>query len=62
MLSLALRRWRDRRRERSIERQESQVVARTTLRDFKKWTGAEGGPMGGGASACHACERCRLGG
>ena len=46
MLSLALRRWRDRRRERSIERQESQVVARTTLRDFKKWTGTEGGAGG----------------
>ncbi len=48
MLLLALRRWRNRRRERRIEIRESKVVARTTLRDFKKWTGTEGGPMGGG--------------
>jgi hypothetical protein len=46
MLLLALRRWRDRRRERRIEKQESKVVARTTLRDFKKWTGTEGGAGG----------------
>jgi hypothetical protein len=48
MLLSALRRWRDRRHERRIELQESKVAARTTLRDFKKWTGTEGGPMGGG--------------
>jgi hypothetical protein len=48
MLIFALRRWRDRRRERRIKQRESKVIARTTLRDFKKWTGTEGGPMGGG--------------
>jgi hypothetical protein len=46
MLLLALRRWRDRRRERRIEVRESKVVARTTLRDFKKSTGTEGGSGG----------------
>jgi hypothetical protein len=49
MLILAIRRWRERRRERRIERQEQKVIARTTLRDFKQWTGDEGGPpLGGG--------------
>ena len=48
MLMLALRRWRKRRRERRIETRERKVIARTTLRDFKRWTGTEGGPMGGG--------------
>lgn len=49
MLIIAIRRWRDRRRERRIERRERRVIARTTLRDFKQWTGDEGGPpMGGG--------------
>jgi|HubBroStandDraft_6_1064221.scaffolds.fasta_scaffold1786687_2 hypothetical protein len=49
MLILAIRRWRERRRERRIERQEKRVIARTTLRDFKQWTGDEGGPPGGGS-------------
>jgi hypothetical protein len=48
MLISALRRWRDRRRERRTAQRESKIIARTTLRDFKKWTGTEGGPMGGG--------------
>jgi len=48
MLILAIRRWRERRRERRIERQEQKVIARTTLRDFKQLTGGEGGPIGGG--------------
>ena len=47
MLMSAIRRWRERRRERRIERQERTVIARTTLRDFKQWTGDEGGPPGG---------------
>ena len=49
MLIRAIRRWRERRHERRIERQENRIVALTTLRDFKQWTGDEGGPpLGGG--------------
>jgi hypothetical protein len=47
MLKRAIRRWRERRLERLVERQEKRIVARTTLRDFKQWTGDEGGPPGG---------------
>jgi hypothetical protein len=38
MLKSAIRRWRDRRRERYIERQERKINARTALRDYKKPT------------------------
>ncbi len=48
MLISAIRRWRERRRKRRVERQEQMITARTTLRDFKRWTGDEGGPPGGG--------------
>jgi hypothetical protein len=49
MLKSVIRRWRDRSRERRIERQERKITARTTLRDYKKPTGLEGGaPLGGG--------------
>ena len=47
MLKSAVRRWLDRRRERYLERQEQKVNARTTLRDYKKATGYEGGAPGG---------------
>ncbi len=49
MLRSAFRRWRERRRERRIELQERRIVARETLREFKQWTGDEGGPPTGGA-------------
>jgi hypothetical protein len=42
MLKSAIRRWRDWRRERRIERQERNI-ARRTLRDYQKPTGLEGG-------------------
>lgn len=48
MLKSAIRRWRDRRHERYIERQERKINARTALRDYKKATGHEGGAPGGG--------------
>jgi hypothetical protein len=48
MLKSAIRRWRDRRRERYIERQERKINARTALRDYKKPTGHESGAPGGG--------------
>ena len=48
MLKSAIRRWRDWRRERHIERQERKINARTALRDYKKATGHEGGAPGGG--------------
>ena len=47
MLKSAIRRWRDWRRERHIERQERKINARTALRDYKKTTGHEGGAPGG---------------
>jgi len=47
MLRSAIRRWREWRRERRIERQERMITARAALRDFKQWTGDEGGPPGG---------------
>ena len=46
MVMSAIRRWRERRRERRIERREQRIIARTTLRDFKQWTGDEGGAPG----------------
>ena len=50
MLLSAIRRWLERRRERRIEREERMITARATLKDFKQWTGDEGGPplAGGG--------------
>jgi hypothetical protein len=48
MLILAIRRWRERRRERRIERNEKRIAGTANLRDFKQWTGDEGGPPGGG--------------
>ena len=36
MLKSAIRRWRDWRRERHIERQERKINARTALRDYKR--------------------------
>jgi hypothetical protein len=48
MLKSAIRRWRDWRRERHIERQERKINARTALRHYKKATGHEGGAPGGG--------------
>jgi hypothetical protein len=46
MLRSAMRRWRDRRRERRIEMRDRKIIARETLRDFKKSTGDEGGQPG----------------
>jgi hypothetical protein len=46
MLLFAIRRWRERRRERRLERQETRLIERETLRDFKQWTGDEGGGAG----------------
>jgi hypothetical protein len=46
MLKSAIRRWRERRRERRIELRERKIIARETLRDFKRSTGDEGGQPG----------------
>jgi hypothetical protein len=48
MLKSAIRRWLDRRHERYLERQERKITARENLRDFKRFTGDEPGPPGGG--------------
>ena len=58
MLISAVRRWRDRRRERRIAQRESKIIARTTLRDFKKWTVPKGARWAVGASAfqARACQ------
>ena len=45
-LSSTIERWRERRRKRRAERLERKNLARTTLRDYKKPTGDEGGPPG----------------
>ena len=37
----ALRRWRDRRKLRRIERLERKITSRENLRDFRQWTGEE---------------------
>jgi hypothetical protein len=47
-LKAAIRRWRQQRQLRRTERLERRVTARENLRDFKRFTGDEPGPPGGG--------------
>jgi hypothetical protein len=47
-LMSAIRQLRERRRRRRLESQERRVAARENLRDFKRFTGDEPGPSGGG--------------
>ena len=47
-LNAALQRWRQQRQLRHAERLERRVTARENLRDFKRFTGDEPGPPGGG--------------
>jgi len=44
MLKSLLQRWRERRRQRRIDSRERKLIAQETLRNFKQWTGDEGGP------------------
>ena len=53
-LKAAIRRWRQRRQFRRTERLERTVTARENLRDFKPFTGHEGGTSGGVAKASTA--------
>jgi hypothetical protein len=45
-LKAAIHKWQERRRQRRIELQERRNTARTTLRDYKRATGHEGGTPG----------------
>jgi hypothetical protein len=47
-LMAAIRRLRENRRRRRLESQERRIIARENLRDFKRSTGDEPGPPGGG--------------
>ena len=47
-LKAAIRRWRQERQLRRTERLERKITARENLRDFKRFTGDEPGPPGGG--------------
>ena len=46
-LKAAIRRWRQRWRDRRVEALERKNTARANLRDFKPFTGHEPGPPGG---------------
>jgi len=47
-LKAAIQRWRQQWQLRRTERLERRVTARENLRDFKRFTGDEPGPPGGG--------------
>jgi len=47
-LKAAIQRWWQQRQLRRTERLERRVTARENLRDFKRFTGDESGPPGGG--------------